>query len=483
MARDLRSFIELLKADYPGEFLEVKKGPLNPAEAEPCVILHKLEKQSMWPMVVFDDVLSLDGKKWPGRIAFSDVGTWTKIAASVGLKTEGLSITDICMEVYKRGQNPIKPVLVSEDKAPVKHTVWTGEKANLFSLPAYRKDSKDARPGWLCGIALAKELTTGRYNCSWHRHLIHGPQRSASRIQYRHLYEYMNRYKEAGYEEMPVAWVFGHHPGFQIAASGKIGWDVDEYDYAGGLIGEPLRLVPSSTLGKDFLIPADAEVVVEGYVHLTEKDFNGPWTDFMRYYSPQTLEPVFRPTAVNMRENAIFLHNYVGHDPLSDIGQSAEVYLELKRRYPRVGAVNYIAPFLFIVQYKPMFPGEVNRLAAYAFGALGDLVKILIVVDEDIDPFDPYMVFFSIATRVDPATPQVQILKDMWANRHDPSVFTFLRVGTLLIDSTRPMGAPFPEIGYPTEELMKRVKLEDYISAEDLNSLRSGKIVATWHGI
>lgn len=483
MPRDLRYFIELLKKKYPGEVLEIKKGPLDTAEGEPCVILHKLEREGKWPMVIFDNVLSLNKKKWHGRIAFSDVGTWTKIAASVELKKENMSISDICSEVYKRGQNPIKPVKISESKAAVKHTVWTGKKADLFNIPAYRKDSDDAKPGWICGIAIAKELTTGRYNCSWHRHLIHSSKKSASRIQYRHLYEYMNRYREAGYKEMPIAWVFGHHPGFQIAASGKIGWDVDEYDYAGGLIGEPLRLASSSTLGKDFLIPADAEVVIEGYVHLEEKEFNGPWTDFMRYYSPQTLEPAFRPTAINMRENPIFLHNFVGHDPLSDIGENVEVYLELKRRYPRIKAVNYIAPFVFIIQYKPMFPGEVNRLAAYTFGALGDLVKVLIVVDEDIDPFDPYMVFFSIATRVDAQTSQVQIIRDMWANRHDPSAFNFLRVGTLLIDSTKPIGAPFPEIGYPTEELMEKIDLEDYISKKELSSISSGKIVSTWHGI
>lgn len=482
MPKDLRSHIAYLEKNMPGEIITVKKGPLDPAEGEPCVILHKFEKLGKWPMAIFENVLNLNKKRWPGRIAFSEIGTWTKIGAALEFK-ENAEVPEILQEIFKRGQNPIKPITIDKKDAPVKETIWLGEKADNFDLPCYRKDSKDSRPGWICGIAVAKELTTGRYNCSWHRHQVMAPNRSGARIQYRHLWEYMSRYREAGFKEIPVAWVYGHHPMFNIAASGKISWDFDEYEYASGLIGEPLRLVSSETLGDDFMLPADAEVIVEGYLHLNEKEFNGPWTDYMRYYSPQTLEPLFRPTAITTRENPIFLHVFTGHELLNDIGQITEVYLELKRRYPRVKAVNYLAPFTFVVQFKPAYPGETNRLAAHAIGALGDLVKNIIIVDEDIDPFDPYMVFFSIATRVDANKSQVQILKDLWANRHDPAAFDFLKVGGLMIDSTKPTDQPFPEIGYPAKDVWDNINLEDYFDKEAIDGVSAGKIVTTWHGI
>ena len=71
--------------------------------------------------------------------------------------------------------------------------------------------------------------------------------------------------------------------------------------FAGGLLDSPVRVTPSATLGEEFLIPADAEIVLEGMIDLRNKEICGPWADVMRYYSPQTLEPIFTPTAFLMR--------------------------------------------------------------------------------------------------------------------------------------------------------------------------------------
>lgn len=283
--------------------------------------------------------------------------------------------------------------------------------------------------------------------------------------------EYMNRYRAKGVDKMPVAFVLGHHPAFEVAAGSNCAWGTDEYEFAGGLMDAPLRVTQSETLGADFLIPADAEIVIEGLIDLKKKEICGPWADVMRYYSPQTLEPVFTPTAFLMRRSPICIGNWTGHDTYGVLGAASYIYSVLNERYPRVMAVNQVCPYTYIIQFKPRVPGESTRLAALALGSFADRVKNVILVDDDIDPFDLNMVMFAISTRVDAESGQVQIIRDLQANRQDPSTERNLRVGGLIIDSTKPVGKPFPDIGKPPEDSLTRIRLEDFVSPAELGKV------------
>jgi 2,5-furandicarboxylate decarboxylase 1 len=281
---------------------------------------------------------------------------------------------------------------------------------------------------------------------------------------------------------MPVAWVFGHHPAFLLAAGISVGWNVDEYEFAGGLLGESLYLVPSETLGEDFLVPADAKAIVEGFLHLEEKDANGPWSDFMLHYTPQTVEPVFRAMAVTLRRDPVFMENWTGYDLMNTVVSVAQMQLTLSERFPAVKGVSLLAPYTFAIQFKAKVAGEVNRLAAHALGSFGDMMKNVIIVDEDIDPYDLNMVFYSIATRVHAGTDQVQIIKGLRANANDPSSLRDLLVGGLIIDSIKPIGRPFPERGMPPDEVLERVRVTDFLSTEEVNAIPSGKAQASGEG-
>ncbi len=149
--------------------------------------------------------------------------------------------------------------------------------------------------------------------------------------------------------------------------------------------------------------------------------------------------------------------------------------LTLSQKFPRVKAVNLVAPYTFVIQFKPDYPGEVNRLATYALGALGDFVKNIIVVDEDIDPFDLSMVFYSIATRVDASTNRIQIVKDLLGDRQDPSVESNLTVGGLIVDSTRPINKLFPEIGFPPLEVIEKFRIHGFASREEIDRIPTGR--------
>lgn len=470
--KDLRYFMRSLEDQDSRELLRVNTTgrEFSLTDCDVAAFLAQLRERGKRPAVLFHGFKTVSGRLWPGELLFSELVTHRKCVVALDLPVDA-SFDDLAQEFSRRNGLSKKPLKIPSSEAPVKQVVITDRSFSLFDLPVYRKDEFDARPGWLCAVAIAKEPDSGRVNCSWHRHHVHEPQLSAVRVNPRHLMEYMNRYRSKGQEEMPIAFVLGHHPAFEVAAGSNCPWGTDEYEFAGGLLDSPLRVTESETLGKDFLIPADAEIIVEGMLHLKKREICGPWADVMKYYSPQTLEPVFSPTAYLMRKNPICIGSWTSQETYGSLDGATYIYSILRQRYPRVKAVNRAAPFTYIIQFKPSVPGESTRLAAMALGSFADRIKNVILVDEDIDPFDLSMVFFSISTRVDADSAQVQIIKDLQANRQDPSTEKYLRVGGLVIDSTKPVGKPFPDIGKTPAEALARFRLEDFVSAAELEKL------------
>ena len=473
--KDLRTFLEILEERWPGELLRINTEgkEFNLVECDAAAFLAKLKASGKRPASLFRGFKTLSGKRWPGELLFSELATPRKQAAAMDLAGD-VKFQELAQEFSRRNRLTTKPVKIPAVEAPVKQSVAHSPGLSLFDLPVYRKDEFDAKPGWLCAIGIGKEPDSGRYNCSWHRLHVHSPAHASVRINPRHLMEYMSRYRAKGRDQMPVAFVLGHHPAFEVAAGSNCAWGVDEYEFAGGLMDSAVRVTESETLGRDFLIPADAEIVVEGMVDLKKKEICGPWADVMRYYSPQTLEPLFTPTAFLMRKNPICIGNWTGHDTYGVLGAASYVYSILKERYPRVLAVNQVCPYTYVIQFKPRVPGESTRLAAMALGSFADRIKNVILVDDDIDPFDLNMVLFAISTRVDADSAQVQIIRDLQANRQDPSTERYMRVGGLIIDSTKPVGKPFPDIGKPPDDAVARIRLEDFVSAAELGKIAGG---------
>lgn len=474
MPRNMKEFVARVEESHPEEMIRVDGGPLRPHLGEPTSILCQFETQGKFPMGVFTNIQTYSGKRFGGSVQVQADGTFSKLMIAMDLPKERWAPGVYFDDLLERLRQPIPPVVIPAAQAPVKYEIVDEAKCNLWDLPIYIKDEYDARPGWLCGVIVGKHPSSGRYNLSWHRLMAIGERRGPSRIQYRHLWGYMKEYKEAGHKRMPMAWVFGHHPMFMQAAAVKTSWSIDEYAGAGGFLREPLRLTASRTWGDAFLIPADAEAVVEGWLDLYDFDVNGPWGDFMRYYSPQTPEPVFSPTAFNLARDCIFDDHNARHDLYGTTGRSLSFYGVIKERYPRVRAAYNVAPHVAIIQYHPDHPGEARRLALLALASAGDTLKQVIVVDEDINPFNLHDVLFSLGTRVDGNTEQVQVIRGLDANRHDPSSFDYMNVGGFIIDSTRPAGVPFPEFSFPSRKMMDEVPLDKFLSPDQQTRVRGG---------
>ena len=302
--KDLRYFLQILDEKCPGEVLRINTEgkEFSLAECDAAAVLAKLKASGKRPASLFRGFKTLSGKCWPGELLFSELATHRKQAAAMDLSGDA-TFHDIAQEFSRRNRSTQKPSKIPSTEAPVRQVVATGA-LSLFDLPVYRKDEFDAKPGWLCAIGIGKEPESGRYNCSWHRLHVHAP---------------------------------------------NYAWGVDEYEFAGGLMDSSVRVTESATLGENFLIPADAEIIVEGLVDLTKKEICGPWADVIRYYSPQTLEPLFTPTAFLMRRNPICIGNWTGHDTYGVLGAASYVYSVLKERYPRVLAVNQVCPYTYII--------------------------------------------------------------------------------------------------------------------------------------
>ncbi len=482
MFKDLRQFIAMLEEEWPEEIIRVEGGPFAPAEGECVALLYHLMKQGKRPLAIFEQVKTLKGQLWKGAVAFQLAGTWAKIGAAYGMRRETMNYLDIQVETVKRMNETVEPIRVHPKDAPIKERVLPYGETDLFDLPAYIANEHDPRPGNITGVIVAKHPDTGRYNLSWHRNRVFAPERMTTALDSgtRHLMDIVTKYRERGEEWVPIAQVFGHHVLFGLGAAIRAGYEVDEYAFVGGIMGEALRLTPSATWGEDFLIPADAEVVIEGYISTHEKAPKGTWGDAFRYYVADRPAPVVRMAAINTRNQPIMEHTWVGQYVYTDIATTSLAQHMLAQRFPTVGTLNNIGPTT-IVQFKPRAPGEVGALAGmvHALSAYG---KHIIVVDEDVDPFDLGAVLWSISTRVDGR-------KDVWVtpvvpSRIDPSAHAAAEagesVGGLVIDSTRPVGKPFLEVAYPSAEVLQRIKVEDWLHPETINRLALGNTSRSW---
>ena len=122
---------------------------------------------------------------------------------------------------------------------------------------------------------------------------------------------------ERAEEDAPIAYWVGHHPAAYFGAQGRIAFPQSHYDAAGGVLGEQMRLVPSETLGKDFLVPADAEIVIEGRVRRGKRKPEGPFGECRGYTGAQRLSRFFEVTAVTYRKDAMWLGLMCGHKDFS----------------------------------------------------------------------------------------------------------------------------------------------------------------------
>ncbi len=284
--------------------------------------------------------------------------------------------------------------------------VLTGDDVDLGRLPVQTCWPGDAGPFITLPAVITRDPRTGQRNVGMYRMQVLGPRSTAMHWQ-------IHKDGRADYlfteGRMEIAVALGLDPISAYSASAPLPKHIDEFMLAGFLRDSPVELVKGVTV--DLEVPAEAEIVLEGYVEKSELASEGPFGDHTGYYTPAEQFPVFNVTAITMRKGAIYPSIVVGKPPQEDawLGKATErIFLPaVKITVPEI--VDYDLPVagafhnLAIVSIKKAFPGHARKVmhAIWGLGMLS-LTKGVVIVDQHVDVHDYEQVMFYVGANVDP---------------------------------------------------------------------------------
>jgi len=309
-----------------------------------------------------------------------------------------------------RGLKKLKSIADSQPKTVrsghAQEVVLTGDEVDLSTLPVQTCWPDDAAPFITLPAVITKDPRTGSRNVGMYRMQVLDGRSTAMHWQ-------IHKDGRADYlladGKLEVAVALGLDPVTAYAASAPLPKHVDEFMLAGFLKREAVELVPGKTV--ELEVPANAEIVLEGYIAKDDLTVEGPFGDHTGYYSPAEPFPVFHVTAITERRDAIYPSIVVGKPPAEDawLGKATErIFLPaIRMSVPEI--VDYDLPVsgafhnCCIVAIRKSYPGHAQKVmhAIWGLGLLS-LTKAVVVVDEWVDVHDYEEVFFRVGANVDP---------------------------------------------------------------------------------
>lgn len=299
---------------------------------------------------------------------------------------------------------PREPLHVARDEAPVQEVLERGDDVDLRRLPALRQHELDLGHYITAGHCITVDPESGVDNVSVQRCAIRGARRLTF-YPYPSSHNARNVAKwEARGEPCPFALWIGHHPKVVLGAQAKLAHPQSHWGAAGGIAGEPIRLVASVTHGDKLRVPADAEIVIEGFVPPGMRVADGPFAEYTGYVGVQTASHAVEVTAITRRREALYADFGAGledHLVPENMAMEGRVYALLKPLAPSLQNVH--VPFSgrrfhAYLQFRDPERGEVRDALAAALGYRR--LRTVIAVDEDIDLFDERALLWALATRV-----------------------------------------------------------------------------------
>ncbi|HEX9924341.1 MAG TPA: UbiD family decarboxylase [Anaerolineae bacterium] len=384
---DLRSFMQLL--DEAGQLVKVTKAVNQVHElAEVAATIVRRGDGA----VLFENVI---GSEWP--IFAGGVANQKRAALALGCTEAG--ITDVMGRVLEP-VNGIPPVRV--ERAGWQANVRTGDEVDLTPIPLPTHSRGDGGAFITGGVIISQDPVSGRGNLSYNRMLRQGSRQFGFNVnEWRHVRQFMDSRDDPG-APFPIAIAIGLDPAIMIAAGVKT--DEDELNIAGAIRQQGVPVCHGLTVEVD--IPAEAEIVIEGYVQPREKKGEGPLAEFHGYHGEVWESPTVQVSAVCWRDRPIFQTIIPGWYEHVYIGNVLPREPLLRRfvRHLNPTAVVHIPPyangFCAIVQIKRDNPGQPKNLAMAAMTAHINIKKV-IVVDQDINIYDPAEVLWALTNRVD----------------------------------------------------------------------------------
>jgi 4-hydroxy-3-polyprenylbenzoate decarboxylase len=424
---DLRGWLEAV--DQIGEVRTIEAS-VDPIE-EMSAISYLISRSENAPAVLFTNVRGAA----PGvRSLFNLTGSSRRrLALALGL-AESSDLLGMVQELRGRLSRRISPVTIDPSSAPVNEVVLRGDDVDLFSFAPPRHWPFDG--GQYIGtgdVVITRDPESGRLNVGTYRMMIHDRNHAGISLEPgKDAKIDLVRTSKRG-QRMPVAAVVGLHPLWLALGAQKFPKDLSEYDAIGGVLGAPLELVEVGADG--ILVPAAAEIVLEGYVELHDSKPEGPFGEFTGYYgTPDADAPVMTVTAIHHRRQPILTNALLAEYPANEtsllgaVARSAKLWDDFDRLgIPGIRGVWTVpaaanGKAMAVVSVEQRYPGHAAQVLAIAAQAPATAyyTKWIIAVDEDIDPTNINEVISAMSTRCSPAD-DLDILRHTWGSRLDPS--------------------------------------------------------------
>jgi 2,5-furandicarboxylate decarboxylase 1 len=433
---DLRAFL----ADLGGDLLNVKQA-FDPKH-EMAALLRAMPANG--PAVLFENVVGHPGARVVGNL----VASRRRLAQALDTGE-----TELAATYLQRTRQGIAPILTTD--APVKEVQHRAPLDLGSLLPVLTHYAGDGGPFVTTGVVLCTDPATGRRGMGIHRMMVKGGTRMGILLANPPLSQFHAAAEAAG-RPLDIAVALGVEPALLIAAVVKTGpLGPDKMDIAGALRQAPVEMVRSETVAVD--VPARAEIIIEGCVLPGVREAEGPFGENTGYYF-SNISPVVEVTAVTHRRDFIYpaLCPWTADvDSLLSLAAGTELLGQLRTQMSGIADLDLTTGtcgFTAVIALAKARPTEVRRLIHLAL-AMDKRLKLVTVVDDDVDIRDPREVSWALATRFQPDRDTV-ILSGMEGYVIDPSCGggTGSRMG---MNATRGNGSEFDKITIPAAAVAK----------------------------
>ncbi|MPZ52406.1 MAG: UbiD family decarboxylase [Acidimicrobiia bacterium] len=467
-SKDLRTFLRQL-VEHDRDQLLVVDREVDPV-FEATSIVDRIRSDSAtypkYPAVLFTNI---KGSDIPCLINLH--GEYERLALSLDTDLQGM-----VEEFGRREAEQLPTKEVSPSEAPVKEVVLKGSDAKLSLLPILKHNELDGGKYVTSAISITKDPSSGRVNAGIFRAQLHGEQEVNLMFgPYQTTAHIFREHADRG-KKMEVAMVLGHHPGMLLAGTTNPPGVGGELEVAGSLMGDSLEVVPAETV--DLMVPAGAEIVIEGVVDTDPSTFKdeGPFGEYPLYYTGTGPQPVVKVQAITMRRKPVYVGLFNAspeHLALGGLARTGFVLSRVRDVVPNVANVHLplsgTARMHAYISMRKIADGE-PHLAAFNLFAYNQATKHIWVVDEDIDVTNEAEVMWAFATRFQADKDMVVINNSIggWLN---PPTYGYQRdkkgslETKLIFDCTRPLGMDreFPTPAGVPAEVKERMNPDDYV--------------------
>ena len=428
--QDIREWLD--RAEGINELIQIDK-PVDRDE-EMSAITYLVAKQDPSPAILFDNPKGYEDSPIGARMLWNILGPSSKRIALTIEEPPETPTLELIRRLKEKMKDRILPREVPEAEAPVFENTLSGADIDLEQLPIPRHWPLDGgRYAGTADAVFTRDPDSGYLNVGTYRMMLQGKNQVGLYLSPgKDARLHITRSWEQG-KSVPVAAAWGIDPLFMLVGSQTFPKNVSEYEFAGGIKGEAIPVVRAQT--SDLLLPANAELVVEGVIHPNSVKTEGPFGEFPGYYGrPEAGCPLVDITRVHYRTNPVLTNAIMADYPSCEqsgffaVIRSARIWDDLdKLGIPGVQGV-YAHPAgaggfgMTVISLEQRYAGHAAQCLALAAQVPGGAyyTKWIIAVDEDIDPTDMDQVIWAMSSRCHPIE-DIDILRNTWSTWLDPT--------------------------------------------------------------